>query len=145
MLVGYRVKEAKKEEDQEEGKSPKEKRSDYTTAKKDGQLWSSHPHLEQGKFFSLLYHHNINKSYHPSTVGYFMTNRPPSSILRETHSIAIITATCGFIIGIAGIVCYCWSQQATSVSIVTSACIGACFLLSLLIAKPFAKAEKKIS
>jgi multisubunit Na+/H+ antiporter MnhG subunit len=73
-----------------------------------------------------------------------MANRPPAHLLQQTHSIATITATVGFVFAIVGVLCYAWSQQARSVSIFSSACVGACFLISLVVVGPFTKAEKRI-
>lgn len=131
VLVRYKVKEAKKEEANEEGKDPKgpvpdsDPNSHSENLKKNGanQIWSTSPHLEQ--------------------TGYFRQSRPPSYILYQTHSIAIITAFTGFVFSIVGMVCYAWSQQARSVSIFTSACVGGCVLVSVVVVKPFAKAERK--
>jgi len=123
VLVRYKVKEAKEEEAKEEGKSEKERSQAKDNARKQGQLWSSNPHIEQ--------------------VGYFMPRRPPGSLLQQTHSIAVITAFSGFVFSIVGMVCYAWSQQARSVSIFSSACVGACLVISLIIIKPFAKAEER--
>jgi len=123
VLVRYKVKEAKEEEAKEEGKTEKDKVNYRENAKKQGQLWSSNPHIEQ--------------------VGYFMPRCPPGSLMQQTHSVAIITAFVGFVFSIVGMLCYAWSQQARSVSIFSSACVAACLLLSLIIIKPFAKAEER--
>lgn len=132
VLVRYKVKEAKKEEANEEGKDKGSDSGASHSDKKNGigghgsganQIWSTDPHLEQ--------------------TGYFRQSRPPSYILYQTHSIAIITAFTGFVFSIVGMVCYAWSQQARSVSIFTSACVGGCVLVSVVVVKPFAKAERK--
>jgi len=128
--------EAKREEAKEEGKSERDKSKSKSKAYDDGngnddenrggnengngsggngQLWSSNPHIEQAPYF-----------YHSPS-----SSRPPSSLLQKTHSIAILTATLGFILSIVGMLCYTWSQQARSVGIFSSAVVGGCLVFGL--------------
>ena len=143
LLVGYEVKEAKGEVGEEDSPQPLAPSGSKFGGQQE-RLWSANPHLEQGTsllYLAISWRDWWNKRL--NTVGYFVAKCPPPHLLERIHSIAILSATIGFVFAIVGVLCYIWSQQAPSVSIFSSACVGVCFLVSLTVMGPFAKAQKQ--
>lgn len=72
------------------------------TSSQDRPVWSTNPHLVQ--------------------MGPFRS-QPPIQLLSRLHSFCILMAALGFMLTMAGIVCYTWAMQPRSVSIFTTACV----------------------
>ncbi|KAI0779818.1 hypothetical protein C8Q74DRAFT_1261299 [Fomes fomentarius] len=74
-------------------------------------IFSSNPHLEQ--------------------VGPFRRGQPPTQLLDHCHSLCMWLAAIGFVLAMAGVVCFAWSRLALSSAIFASGCMGVCLLTSL--------------
>ncbi|CCM06464.1 uncharacterized protein FIBRA_08729 [Fibroporia radiculosa] len=125
FLIRYRLKEAKRAEDVIESGPPQPTphTSPFATppqppAKLQTQstnapagIWSTSPHLEQ--------------------VGPFSRSKPPTSLLEHCHSLCMWLAAVGFVLALAGVLCYSWSRLPRSASILSSVCMGVCIVLGI--------------
>ncbi|CCM05210.1 uncharacterized protein FIBRA_07420 [Fibroporia radiculosa] len=121
FLVRYRIEEAKHEEDviesshappcvaDPEADAKAHQRSDSRSSSV--HIWSTNPHLEQ--------------------VGPFRRGKPPTALLEHCHSLCMWLATVGFVLALAGVLCYTWSRLPHSASIFASACMGVCIVLGI--------------
>jgi hypothetical protein len=69
----------------------------------------------------------ISTDPHIEQVGPFMSSIS-SHLLSRIHALCVAFAAIGFILAIAGIICYAWALHPTSVSVFTSACLGGAIL-----------------
>jgi len=133
VLVRYKLKEAKKEELKAEGitvasptsikRGDVEKTADHSrrhSPSRDsttGQvIYSCNPRLEQ--------------------VGPFSSSKePPTALLSRCHSLCIFLAALGFILALAGILCYAWAVQPLSVAVFSSGVMGLCLISGALFLK----------
>ncbi|KAF8841678.1 hypothetical protein BDN67DRAFT_1010354 [Paxillus ammoniavirescens] len=69
----------------------------------------------------------ISTNPHIEQVGPFMSTIS-SQLLSRIHMLCVSFAAIGFVLAIAGIICYAWALHPRSVSIFTSACLGGAIL-----------------
>ncbi|KAH9920902.1 uncharacterized protein B0H18DRAFT_577021 [Fomitopsis serialis] len=106
FLIGYRVKEATEEEWQAEARPSLE--SGRSSNMLRGGHWTTSPHLEQcGPFRS--------------------ASGPPTHLLKHCHTLCMWFSITGFLLAIAGGLCYSWARLPQSASIVASVSLGACW------------------
>ncbi|KIJ15540.1 hypothetical protein PAXINDRAFT_11658 [Paxillus involutus ATCC 200175] len=69
----------------------------------------------------------ISTNPHIEQVGPFMSTIS-SQLLSRIHTLCVSFAAIGFVLAIAGIICYAWALHPRSVSIFTSICLGGAIL-----------------
>ncbi|TFK85343.1 hypothetical protein K466DRAFT_588169 [Polyporus arcularius HHB13444] len=79
-----------------------------TTASSNQPIWSSNPHLEQ--------------------VGPFRRGQPPTHLLDHLHSVCMWLSIVGFVLALAGVLCFAWSRLALSGGVFASACMAVCLV-----------------
>ncbi|RDX44881.1 hypothetical protein OH76DRAFT_1358827 [Lentinus brumalis] len=79
-----------------------------TTASSIQPIWSSNPHLEQ--------------------VGPFRRGQPPTHLLDHLHSVCMWLSIVGFVLALAGVLCFAWSRLALSGGVFASACMAVCLV-----------------
>lgn len=99
FLIRYRLREATREELKVELSDPLQKNQP---------IFSSNPHLE--------------------TVGPFRRGQPPIFLLENCHTLCMVLSGIGFILALAGVLCFAWARMPVSVSVFASACMGVCSL-----------------
>ncbi|KAG8221269.1 hypothetical protein J3R82DRAFT_1434 [Butyriboletus roseoflavus] len=79
----------------------------------------------------------ISANPHIEQVGPFMSN-VSSHLLSRTHTLCVFLAAVGFVLAIAGVLCYAWASQPIAVSIFASTCLGGSILamVALLLPSP---------
>jgi hypothetical protein len=105
FLVRYEVKEAKDEELKVEGYEVPQSPLSIV------HIYTRDPHLE--------------------AVGRFR-RKPPTHLLSRCHSLCITLSAVGFVLAIAGIVCYAWARFPTGVSVFSTACVGVCLVAGVV-------------
>ncbi|KAH9912517.1 uncharacterized protein B0H18DRAFT_1053505, partial [Fomitopsis serialis] len=106
LLIGYRVKEATEEEWQAEARPSLE--SGRSSNMLRGGLWTTSPHLEQcGPFRS--------------------ASGPPTHLIQHCHTLCMWFSIIGFMLALAGGLCYAWARLPQSASIVASVSLGICW------------------
>lgn len=65
-------------------------------------------------------------------VGRF-TRKPPTHLLSRCHSLCIALAAFGFVLAVAGIVCFAWARHPIGVSVFSSACAGVCLIAGVAV------------
>ncbi|KAH8087802.1 hypothetical protein BXZ70DRAFT_533617 [Cristinia sonorae] len=58
---------------------------------------------------------------------------PPVKLLSRCHTLSAAMALCGFLLAILGILAFVWTELPLSISIFASACLGACFVLGVIV------------
>ncbi|KAH9944584.1 hypothetical protein B0H21DRAFT_694894 [Amylocystis lapponica] len=102
----YKLEEAKREEQKvEAGFTPVSSESHTHT------VWSTNPHLAQ--------------------VGPFRRGHPPTTLLDHCHTLCMVLSAIGFLLALAGVLCYTWARLPRSVSIFATVCMGVCWIGSL--------------
>ncbi|KAI0718973.1 hypothetical protein C8T65DRAFT_737000 [Cerioporus squamosus] len=79
-----------------------------TTASSTQPIWSSNPHLEQ--------------------VGPFRRGQPPTHLLDHLHSVCMWLSIVGFVLALAGVLCFAWSRLALSGGVFASVCMVVCLV-----------------
>ncbi|KIK92128.1 hypothetical protein PAXRUDRAFT_147984 [Paxillus rubicundulus Ve08.2h10] len=75
----------------------------------------------------------ISTDPHIEQVGPFMSSIS-SHLLSRIHALCVAFATIGFVLAIAGIICYAWALHPRSVSVFTSTCLaGAILSMAILL------------
>ncbi|KAE9411635.1 hypothetical protein BT96DRAFT_1029994 [Gymnopus androsaceus JB14] len=118
FLIRFKVKEAKREEQQVEGNSAQHSQPETkgrTESSRHSPVWSANPQLV--------------------TTGPFQ-RQPPVNLLSRCHTLCMVTTAVGFILAIIGTLCYAWAGQSTSVAIITSVTIGICLISCIVIVVP---------
>ncbi|KAH8087795.1 hypothetical protein BXZ70DRAFT_533173 [Cristinia sonorae] len=100
FLVRYRLKEATREERKvEEG---------HANGSEGIHIFSTNPHLEP--------------------FGPFRRGQPPTHLLENCHTLCMWLSAVGFVLALAGVVCFTWALLPGSVSIFASTCMGVCLI-----------------
>lgn len=97
FLIRYRLREATRQELKIELADP---------LTEDKPIYSSNPHLE--------------------TVGFFRKGQPPIMLLQNCHSLCMFLTGAGFILALAGVICFVWARLPIGVSIAGLACMTFC-------------------
>ncbi|KAI0373403.1 hypothetical protein BV20DRAFT_1041875 [Pilatotrama ljubarskyi] len=71
-------------------------------------IFSSDPHLEQ--------------------VGPFRRGQPPTHLLDHCHSLCMWLAAVGFVLALAGVLCFAWARLALSGGVFASVCVAVCLV-----------------
>lgn len=74
----------------------------------------------------------ISARPHIEQVGPFRPN-VSSHLLSRTHALCVSLAAVGFILAIAGILCYAWASQPIAVSVFASTCLGGSLLAMIVL------------
>lgn len=104
FLIRFRLQEATHDELKAElgGKSP--------TASMDGSktppIFSSNPHVEE--------------------FGPFRKSQPPTNLLKNSHTLCMILSLLGFLLALAGLMCFVWAWLPLSARVFTTVCIAFC-------------------
>ncbi|OCH90610.1 hypothetical protein OBBRIDRAFT_793166 [Obba rivulosa] len=108
FLIRYRLREVTREEVKiESGITPISSHSQLADgAKTSGAIWSSRPQLE--------------------AVGPFRRGTPPTHLLDHCHTLCMWLAAVGFVLAMAGVLCFAWARLPRSGSIFASVCMGIC-------------------
>jgi len=102
FLIRYRLEEAKREEQQAEtGLTPVSSQSNL-------RVLSTNPHLAQ--------------------VGPFRRGQPPTLLLDHCHTLCMTLSAIGFLLAMAGVLCFVWARLPRSVGIFATACLGVCWI-----------------
>lgn len=59
-------------------------------------------------------------------VGPFRRGQPPTHLLENCHTLCMVLAVVGFVLALAGALCYVWAMLPLSSSILASAFLGLC-------------------
>lgn len=102
FLIRYKLEEAKREEQKvETGLTPVSSHSNL-------RILSTNPHLAQ--------------------VGPFRRGKPPTQLLNHCHTLCMVLSAVGFMLAIAGVLCYVWARLPRSVGIFATVCLGVCWV-----------------
>ncbi|TCD66744.1 hypothetical protein EIP91_000985 [Steccherinum ochraceum] len=104
FLVRYRLNEATRAERKVEAGLAKSQSSGATSHP----IFSTNPHLEP--------------------IGPFRRGHPPTHLLENCHTLCMWLAAVGFVLALAGVVCFTWALLPGSVSIFASTCMGVCLI-----------------
>ncbi|KAI0633370.1 hypothetical protein C8Q77DRAFT_784239 [Trametes polyzona] len=112
FLIRYKLTVAKREEHQVEsgladGARPAEG-SRESIEPSLPPIFSSYPHLEQ--------------------VGPFHRGQPPTYLLDHCHSLSMWLAAVGFVLALAGVLCFAWARFALSSSVFATVCMVVCLV-----------------
>lgn len=110
FLVRFRVHEASRQEHKAEHKLEAGAHRDTKSPSAPPGIWSSNPRLEQ--------------------VGPLRRGSPPTHLLESCHTLCMVLAAVGFVLAMAGILCYVWACLPTSSIVLSTVAIT----LSLLAA-----------
>jgi len=149
FLIRFKVKEAKREEQQVEGNSaqhsqPSPKGSTiidmaahHITGSPLSTVSARNDTLTHEKGRTESSRHSPVWSANPQlvTTGPFQ-RQPPVNLLSRCHTLCMVTTAVGFILAIIGTLCYAWAGQSTSVAIITSVTIGICLISCIVIVVP---------
>jgi hypothetical protein len=137
LLINLKMKEATREELIAEGiklvNSPlggfaRVKDVERDPADADGRNGTTKPAAEpQMSKGSLVEPPIISTDPHIEQVSRFMSSIP-YQLLSRIHALCVAFAAIGFVLAIAGIICYAWALQPPSVSAFTSVCLGGAIL-----------------
>ncbi|KAL0578924.1 hypothetical protein V5O48_003072 [Marasmius crinis-equi] len=134
LLVRYKIKEAKREEDKIEGNPPE---GIQTPSKGEILLDMAANHITQSTVTesSTIAPHLKPKDQvwcanpHLVPVGAFFRSRhPPINLLSRCHFMSILCAVLGFLLAMVGIPCLAWARHPLVVSVVATSSLGLCFL-----------------
>ncbi|KAL1942623.1 hypothetical protein VTO73DRAFT_4863 [Trametes versicolor] len=111
FLIRYKLTAAKREEHKVESglanaATPVESRE--STQPTFPPIFSSDPHLEQ--------------------VGPFRRGQPPTHLLDHCHSLSMWLAAVGFVLALAGVLCFTWARFALSSSVFATVCVVVCLV-----------------
>ncbi|KAI0717468.1 hypothetical protein C8Q72DRAFT_891508 [Fomitopsis betulina] len=108
FLVRYRLREATKQEIKiETGLTPDSSSPELKTG-----VLSTNPHLEE--------------------MGPFRRGGPPTHLLEHLHTLCMWLALVGFVLALAGALCYAWARLSRSASIFASACMAVSWAAAFL-------------
>ncbi|KZT05336.1 uncharacterized protein LAESUDRAFT_737497 [Laetiporus sulphureus 93-53] len=110
FLIRYRLREAKREERKVEAGGETTTTTTQSSQESQNHIWSADPHLEQ--------------------VGPFRRG-PPTRLLEHCHTLCMWLAAVGFVLALAGVLCYSWSRLPRSASIFATTIMGVCWAATL--------------